>query len=427
MFTKVLSIPTSKKTDFVDITPLVKDAVLESGVDHGLAHIIVKHTSAALSVQEYEPYLIEDFENFLAEFSEDNLEDPVRGHNKIPLRQELEDIPDDEPQNADAHIKSLFMGNSRVVSVVDGEADFGKYQRALLVELDGPRTREVMVMVQGEVKGDALDTYITDKGRVIDAALLPFLDASEETSVLTASKHILQGGKRLRGGLAILVAEAFGGDGDKALDAAVAVEMMHAASLARDDIQDGDETRRGGLSAWAVFGMRKIMAMTDVAIPHAINMLRKYGREAVFVSLDAWKEVGVGQVKDLFVSSFRTGNFYDEIIMQKTGALFGLAATLGAISSKATKDQKQLAGDYGRALGASFQVMDDMADLKEGKETQSAFKEWLGSSPPEERIDEVVKKVEELADQFPEGEHRQMLHDLPTYAMKKMMAEINSP
>ena len=57
-----ITIPTARCVDFVDLTPLLESKVEEAGIVQGIAHFIVKHTSAALGIQEVEPNLIEDFE-----------------------------------------------------------------------------------------------------------------------------------------------------------------------------------------------------------------------------------------------------------------------------------------------------------------------------------------------------------------------------
>ena len=421
MKSKVYKVPTSRRVDFIDVTTFISSAVEESGIDHGLAHIFLKHTSAALAIQEFEPNLLEDFEGFLSQFASDDMEDPVFKHNQMWRRP---DVPEDEPKNADAHIKSLFMGTSVVIPVVDGVADFGTWQRAILVEMDGPRERILTVMTQGDSAQEGLAQYISEKADIVNKAMEPYIDGRWEGNMLEVSRYLTKGGKRLRGSLAIMMCEALGGDAEKALDAAVSVEMIHAASLARDDIQDGDESRRGSAAAWVMYGIRKAMAMADIAIPHAISMLRKYGREAVYTALDSWKQVGVGQAKDLFMGSFRGKGVYDEIIMGKTGALFGLATTLGAIAAEAEDDLKKDAALFGRNLGAAFQVFDDIADLRSGKSVPDSFTSWLGSDDPEDRAEELIAELREISQRFPDSEHRKYLEELPEYAFQAMMAEI---
>jgi secondary thiamine-phosphate synthase enzyme len=421
MHSETLSVPTAHKTDFIDITPLVAAEVEKSGIDSGLVHIISAHTSAGLCVNEFEPGLMQDFEGFLEEWISDDPEDPRFKHNEIWNRP---DVPEDEPQNADAHMKAMFMGHSTVLPLKDGKLALGKWQRVLFMEMDGPREREVTIMVQGDAKADALGDYMVDKGSIINEAIEPHLRKSFEGGLLSESRYLTKGGKRLRGSLVLLVCEAFEGDPDKALDAAVAVELLQAASLARDDIQDGDETRRGGLSGWIVYGIRKTLAISDVMTPFAFEMLSKYGREALVVALASWREVGIGQAKDLFISSFRgNAGIYEEIVTQKTGAFFGLAAVLGLIAAEGTKEQRAQVEEYGRELGRMFQIIDDVADLKMGKEVTTSFKKWLQDRDPETVIMEGIAVIQSMAQEFPETPQRDLLVELPQYAYAAMMNE----
>jgi len=420
IYTKAFKIPTARRVDFIDLTPFLNQAVGESGVHKGLAHVILKHTSASISIQEFEPNLLGDFETFLKGFASDDPEVPQLLHNQLWRRP---DRPADEPLNADAHIKSLFMGNSRVVTVEGGKPDLGTWQRIILVEMDGPREREVSIMVQGDTALEGFKAYWGEKSQVITAAMAPYLEKQWMGDVLEASRYLMRGGKRIRGVLALLICEALGGDMDKALDAAVAVEMVHASSLAKDDVQDGDEYRRGDLATWAIYGVRKATALVDVTIPHALVILRKYNKEAVDVAIDAWRELGIGQVKDLFLAPFRGRRLYDEVVRGKTGALFSLAATLGAIAAKATRPQKALASRYGRQLGYTFQVMDDLADLEEGRPIAASFQEWLEGIPAKEKVRDLVKETQKLAEEFPESIYRQYLAQLPELALQLMMEE----
>ncbi|MFH1486616.1 MAG: secondary thiamine-phosphate synthase enzyme YjbQ, partial [Chloroflexota bacterium] len=231
MWSQTLPIETSRKVEFIDLTPLLEGTVRRSGIWRGLAHVILKHTSASISVQEFEPNLLDDFESFLKRFASDDPEVPRFWHNQLWRRP---DRPPDESLNADAHIKSLFMGNSRVIPVEGGRPDLGTWQRIILVEMDGPREREVTIMVQGDTALEGFKAYWGEKSQVITAAMAPYLEKQWMGDALEASRYLMRGGKRIRGVLALLICEALGGDMDKALDAAVAVEMVHASSLAKD-------------------------------------------------------------------------------------------------------------------------------------------------------------------------------------------------
>jgi secondary thiamine-phosphate synthase enzyme len=123
-----LTVTTDDRLTTVDVTDRVADAI-PAGVD-GTATVYVRHTTAALVVQEAESRLLEDLETFLADVVPDS------GH--------AHDALDD---NADSHLRATLLGPSVAVPVRDGALDMGTWQSILLVECDGPRERTISVTV----------------------------------------------------------------------------------------------------------------------------------------------------------------------------------------------------------------------------------------------------------------------------------------
>ena len=131
---KELSFSTRKQREVIDVTDKVLNAVRESGVKNGLLIAQLPHATASLVLNENEGGLKQDLLNKLEDFA------PVRGgyqHDRI----------DD---NAHAHLKSAFIGSSRVLPIVDGCVVRGTWQNFLVIEQDGPRTRKLVVFVIGE-------------------------------------------------------------------------------------------------------------------------------------------------------------------------------------------------------------------------------------------------------------------------------------
>lgn len=119
-------VSTSERTETVDVTERV-EAALPSEVA-GTCTVFVRHTTAALVVNEAESRLQSDVESFL----HDLVADGDWAHDNI----------DD---NADSHLRALVLGPSVTLPVSDGQLDVGRWQSVLLVECDGPRTRTVGV------------------------------------------------------------------------------------------------------------------------------------------------------------------------------------------------------------------------------------------------------------------------------------------
>lgn len=130
--TETFSIKTRSGMEIVDVTELVEEAVRKSGIREGICLIHLPHATAALIANENEAGLIRDImRKIREEFVRDGWE-----HDRI----------DD---NAHAHLASAFLGASKAFPVSSGKLVRGTWQRILLLELDGPRERRVVVTVVG--------------------------------------------------------------------------------------------------------------------------------------------------------------------------------------------------------------------------------------------------------------------------------------
>lgn len=127
---RFITIKTSRETQFIDITGEVEKFVIESGVKEGAVNIFTKHTTTAIIVNENEPGLLRDYEK-LVEF--------------VPRGRGYEHDRIDD--NAHAHLRSVLLGPSKVVPIIEGNLALGTWQRIFLAEFDGPRVREVIAQV----------------------------------------------------------------------------------------------------------------------------------------------------------------------------------------------------------------------------------------------------------------------------------------
>jgi secondary thiamine-phosphate synthase enzyme len=139
----VHDVRTGRGVSLHDITPAVRDAVAASGVEAGLVAVTSRHTTTALTINEFEPRLVEDVRGLLT-----RLVPPYDHymHNDTHLR----DCPPDEPENAHSHLAAMLVGSSEVIPVAAGRPVLGRYQAVILVELDGPRDRTVSIQVCGD-------------------------------------------------------------------------------------------------------------------------------------------------------------------------------------------------------------------------------------------------------------------------------------
>ena len=181
-------------------------------------------------------------------------------------------------------------------------------------------------------------------------------------------------GKCLRPSLCLLTCESLGGSIEHALPVAVAIEMVHNFSLIHDDIEDGDDTRHHRATLWRVYGRRAAIA-GGIALwnsaYHTLDSARERGLapDRVLASRrvlnDACQLMIEGQHLDLSYE-LRTDVSLDEylrMISGKTGAILGASMQAGAIVAGAGREEAELLGQFGRQLGLSFQIRDDILGI----------------------------------------------------------------
>ncbi|MBC7222311.1 polyprenyl synthetase family protein [Candidatus Bipolaricaulota bacterium] len=177
------------------------------------------------------------------------------------------------------------------------------------------------------------------------------------------------GGKLLRPSLVLFSCEALGGEVREALPLACALELVHNFSLVHDDIQDGDEFRRGKPTVWKVFGVGQAINSGDalltlalrVALDAELPSASKIMAQETLVS--ATLRMIEGQVLDLEGEGKVLGvREYLEMARRKTGALLGCALALGAIAAGRPEFQK-ISQELGEELGLAFQIRDDILGI----------------------------------------------------------------
>jgi geranylgeranyl diphosphate synthase type II len=199
------------------------------------------------------------------------------------------------------------------------------------------------------------------------------------------SYSLLAPGKRLRPTLAMMACRAAGGDEERALPAACALEMVHTYSLIHDDLpaMDDDDLRRGLLTCHKKFGEALAILAGDGLLTLAFQVLAvSYPPATAAVScLELARGAGIagmvgGQVLDLAaegkIGGQRPKNQTDveAIHCRKTGALFRSSLRLGLYAAQGEKpggpDQKlqERLETFGRAFGLAFQISDDLLDVE---------------------------------------------------------------
>lgn len=139
-----IQLVTGRPTAFIDLTAELERLVTTSNVRVGSLTIQTLHTTTGLVVNEREPLLLSDFESVLSRLVPGAA---VYHHDDIARRI---GVPLDEPRNGHAHCRALLLPSSLSLTIVDQRLVLGRWQRVFFVELDGPRTRELSVVILGE-------------------------------------------------------------------------------------------------------------------------------------------------------------------------------------------------------------------------------------------------------------------------------------
>lgn len=139
----LLEISTTTSIDILDVTEKIQAFIHENNIRSGQALIFSRHTTTALTINEYEERLLTDIKTYLRKLA------PATDkylHNDLHLRV----VPPDEPENAHSHLMAMTLSTSETVPIVEGKLALGTYQSVMFIELDGPRQRTLFVQITGE-------------------------------------------------------------------------------------------------------------------------------------------------------------------------------------------------------------------------------------------------------------------------------------
>lgn len=194
-----------------------------------------------------------------------------------------------------------------------------------------------------------------------------------------AGQSAAKPGKRLRPRLTLAANASFGGPPLRALDACVAIELLHNYSLIHDDIEDGDRLRRGRQTLWAAFGEAQGINAGDAVGALAYLALTplhaELGAASVFAMLQDLAVANVamceGQARDLAMEGGGDSGLaaYMQMIEGKTGALFRCATALGARCALAGEADVERCAKVGLVFGLGFQIQDDVIGIWGEQET----------------------------------------------------------
>ena len=221
----------------------------------------------------------------------------------------------------------------------------------------------------------------TRPAATVEAALAAAVDGSGlPDHLLEATRWgVLGGGKRLRPALVLLSCEAVDGQTDDAVQAAVALELIHCFSLVHDDLPalDNDELRRGQPTLHVKSGEAMAILAGDLMLSMAFQQLLASPLDAsITCSLVSELAGGttsmvVGQVYDTLGGLPEQLDPREQLQLvhrNKTGALLRAACRMGGYCGRADEQSMQSLTSYGEAVGLMFQVVDDLLDVTQTAE-----------------------------------------------------------
>lgn len=200
------------------------------------------------------------------------------------------------------------------------------------------------------------------------AGELPASDLGEIINYVLTSP-----GKRARPLILVLSCRAFGGLPRKSINAAMAVELVHAASLVHDDILDCGVERRGEPSIFERYGTDAALLCGDYLISKSIELMSGYSQPVIKAFARACMDMSDGEMLDL--SSACSAEEYYRCISKKTASLFAASARIGCLIASAGQDDTARLESYGLNLGLAYQIMDDLEEylgIDQGKSSQKA-------------------------------------------------------
>ena len=190
---------------------------------------------------------------------------------------------------------------------------------------------------------------------------------SEDAFIKKSCTPLIQGGKRLRPMLFLLCANSRGNiSPEKILPLAVAIELIHTASLVHDDILDNSKKRRGIETANSAYGAQIAVLIGDYLFAKAFQLVAKnnYGDEVAHTLSDLVKNLCRGEIsQDLSLFSVPTLQEYYDRINLKTAVFLSDCCKIGGIVAGLNRDEVRGLATYGNSMGLAFQIVDDLLDF----------------------------------------------------------------
>jgi len=223
----------------------------------------------------------------------------------------------------------------------------------------------VITAVPVDFPDSALAAEVLDDLARVEASLMATAHPGDELFTEASRASIAAGGKRFRA-LLVLLAAQFGDPKDpRVIQAAVAIELTHLATLFHDDVMDEAEVRRGHPSANSRWSNSVAILTGDFLFAQASRILADLGPEAVRIQAETFNRLVAGQLAETVGP--RPGqdplDHYMHVITEKTGSLIATSGQFGALFSGAPAEVATRIAVACEQLGVAWQLSDDVIDI----------------------------------------------------------------
>ncbi len=208
-------------------------------------------------------------------------------------------------------------------------------------------------------------SYVKDTKRTIESKLSDLISRIADLRLHGKIDYaLLSRGKRLRPIIVILGAQSVGGNREDVVSLALAIELLHTATLVHDDILDQDKYRRDVLAVHEKWSVNDAILVGDAMISLAINLAADYGREILKIASETGLALCDGEYMDVSITSTKMSeNEYLEKIRKKSASLFKAATQCGAIAGGGSDLEVKCLADFGEHFGMAYQLSDDLSDI----------------------------------------------------------------
>ncbi|MEM4524700.1 MAG: polyprenyl synthetase family protein, partial [Archaeoglobaceae archaeon] len=200
---------------------------------------------------------------------------------------------------------------------------------------------------------------------VFERELEKFVEVVEANpKIKKALKYVIfSGGKRVRPLIVLLSGKMLGGSYDMLMNLAIAVELIHTASLVHDDIIDRAMVRRSRKPLHVEYDLALALIFGDWLISKSVELTAVYGKEVIEESARVGAMMSEGEILDYYsVKEPFTEKDYFECIEKKTAALFAYSAKTACKIVSNDEEAVRKLYDYGYNLGMAYQLVDDLLE-----------------------------------------------------------------